>query len=308
MIYTFYSFKGGVGRSMALANVAECFYLRGLRVVMIDWDLEAPGLESFFGAPGPDDGPEIRPEDPDVARARTRLGLIDMLEAYKGLYPSLATQQTGTGNGTFDALLDEYLPKVHESLHPIHLPAAGSTSGPGLWLLPAGWRSEERFASYARAVQNFDWTGFYTQFQGEAYFNWLRRSLTAFADVVLIDSRTGVTEMGGVCARQMADAVIALCAPNDQNMDGVTRMVQSFLGDEIAKARQSGKWPQVIVVPTRIDGSEQLRLARFRSDFHHRVDVLDATERLPKVFDRKSERFWELQIRTSPTTRTGNSG
>ena len=48
MIYTFYSYKGGVGRSMALANIAECFCAQGLRVLMIDWDLEAPGLESFF--------------------------------------------------------------------------------------------------------------------------------------------------------------------------------------------------------------------------------------------------------------------
>lgn len=29
MIYTFYSFKGGVGRSMALANVAEFLCSRG---------------------------------------------------------------------------------------------------------------------------------------------------------------------------------------------------------------------------------------------------------------------------------------
>ena len=50
MIVTFYSYKGGVGRSMALANVAEWFRLQGLKVVMVDWDLEAPGLESFFSA------------------------------------------------------------------------------------------------------------------------------------------------------------------------------------------------------------------------------------------------------------------
>src|SRR4051812_47070617 len=51
MIYTFYSYKGGVGRSMALANVAELFYRWGLRVLMLDFDLEAPGLERFFEAP-----------------------------------------------------------------------------------------------------------------------------------------------------------------------------------------------------------------------------------------------------------------
>ena len=41
---TFYSFKGGVGRTMALANVAAILAGRGRRVLMIDFDLEAPGL------------------------------------------------------------------------------------------------------------------------------------------------------------------------------------------------------------------------------------------------------------------------
>ena len=48
MIYTFYSFKGGVGRSMALANVAELFCAKKLNVLMVDFDLEAPGLERYF--------------------------------------------------------------------------------------------------------------------------------------------------------------------------------------------------------------------------------------------------------------------
>ncbi|MCP4219822.1 MAG: ParA family protein, partial [bacterium] len=48
MIFTFYSYKGGVGRTMALANIAELFYRDGKKVLMIDWDLEAPGLERFF--------------------------------------------------------------------------------------------------------------------------------------------------------------------------------------------------------------------------------------------------------------------
>jgi hypothetical protein len=43
-VVTFYSFKGGVGRSTALAFVANILTTRGHRVVMIDFDLEAPGL------------------------------------------------------------------------------------------------------------------------------------------------------------------------------------------------------------------------------------------------------------------------
>jgi len=47
-IVTFYSYKGGVGRSMALANVAMILSRRGKRVLVVDWDLEAPGLEEYF--------------------------------------------------------------------------------------------------------------------------------------------------------------------------------------------------------------------------------------------------------------------
>ena len=47
-IITFYSYKGGTGRSMALANVAWILASQGKRVLAIDWDLEAPGLHRYF--------------------------------------------------------------------------------------------------------------------------------------------------------------------------------------------------------------------------------------------------------------------
>jgi Mrp family chromosome partitioning ATPase len=47
-VVTFYSYKGGTGRSMALANVAWILASAGNRVLAIDWDLEAPGLHRYF--------------------------------------------------------------------------------------------------------------------------------------------------------------------------------------------------------------------------------------------------------------------
>ena len=47
-IVTFYSFKGGTGRTMALANVAWILAANGKRVLIADWDLESPGLHRFF--------------------------------------------------------------------------------------------------------------------------------------------------------------------------------------------------------------------------------------------------------------------
>lgn len=42
---TFYSYKGGVGRTLALLNVAAILAMAGRRVVAVDMDLEAPGFE-----------------------------------------------------------------------------------------------------------------------------------------------------------------------------------------------------------------------------------------------------------------------
>ena len=47
---TFYSYKGGVGRSLVLANLAKRLVEFGKSVVMLDFDLEAPGLPFKFGA------------------------------------------------------------------------------------------------------------------------------------------------------------------------------------------------------------------------------------------------------------------
>ena len=51
-IITFYSYKGGTGRSMALANIgyilAAMRHENPKRILMIDWDLEAPGLHYYF--------------------------------------------------------------------------------------------------------------------------------------------------------------------------------------------------------------------------------------------------------------------
>src|SRR5215467_5084042 len=47
-IITFYSYKGGTGRSMMLANAAWILASNGKRVLVVDWDLEAPGLHRYL--------------------------------------------------------------------------------------------------------------------------------------------------------------------------------------------------------------------------------------------------------------------
>jgi tetratricopeptide (TPR) repeat protein len=301
MIYTFYSFKGGVGRSMAMANVAEWFYQQGLRVVIIDWDLEAPGLENFF----------YKTED-GIEAVRSQLGLIDMLMAYKRIFPRLRIPEAepapvtksktsepksvpDAGPNDWAQLLRDNLPPITDALYPIRVQNTSVGKGGELKLLPAGWRSGDRFPAYAQAVQSFDWTEFYAAYEGESYFNWMREQLLQpqVADVVLIDSRTGVTEMGGVCTRQLADIVVSFCVPNSGNLTGVQMMAKSFTRQEIVEKRQRPL--EVVVVPSRIDISEVNDRLEFETTFRATLDQFT-----PLAFKSVDGAFWDLQIQYVP--------
>lgn len=51
-IVSFYGFKGGAGRSMAMVHVAALLARKGFRIGAVDMDFEAPGLHSLFGCKG----------------------------------------------------------------------------------------------------------------------------------------------------------------------------------------------------------------------------------------------------------------
>lgn len=262
MIITFYSFKGGVGRSMALANVAELFYRKGLRVVVVDWDLEAPGLESY-----------LFDKDEDVEKVRSQLGVIDIILDYKRKFPRLPITQDDKDNEKIVAILDEHLPPITDVLYPIYAPNETEKRSPALWLLPAGWRSGKQFAAYAQSVQSFDWAEFYDAYHGEAFFEWMRRQFFPkrpkfLADVVLIDSRTGVTEMGGVCTRQLADAIALFVAPNQQNLDGIAMMARSFSNPQFIQEGRQGRELSLVFVPARVEHSESELLDTFAQGFN----------------------------------------
>jgi len=281
VIWTFYSFKGGAGRSMAVANVGEYLYRQGLRVVMVDWDLEAPGLESFF----------FRAAD-ELKPIRSQLGLIDVLLGYKRQFPMLPFPPREAQTEEIRRILRAELSPLSGIVYPIHAPEpSAGTSGAGLWIITAGWRGGERFPEYVEAVQSFDWSDFYLSFQGEAFFEWMREQLLdeMAADVVLIDSRTGATEMGGVCTRQLADVVVAFCVPTLQNLTDTFTLTESFLKEEVIDAR--GRPLQVVVIPSRIENSEIDARNRFRREFRALLDRFT-----PPALQRVDRGFWDLKI------------
>ena len=185
-VTTFYSFKGGVGRTMALVNVAVDIARQGRRVLAVDFDLEAPGLDTF-------DLP--RPAAPTP-------GIIDFVNAY------LATG---------------HAPKVEDYL--FEFPRAANGDG-NLWIMPSGAHRESYAADFAR----IDWGNLYEKHDGYLLFEDMKEQwrTTIRPDYVLIDSRTGHTDVGGICTRQLPEGVVVLFFPNAQNLRGLTKVVRDI--------------------------------------------------------------------------------
>lgn len=240
MIYTFYSYKGGVGRSMALANIGMQFFNQGYTTLLIDWDLEAPGLERYFES-------RFNLDLKDVA---DRPGLCDMLQQYKKnvLEPTSEDDETPLAPP-----VEKYIYQLSEN------------NAAKLWLLHAGRRTEGKpWQDYVSFVQAFDWSAFYQDWEGGLYLEWLRKELKTIADVILIDSRTGVTEMGGVATQHLSDAVILLFGANYENISNTARMARNFSGEQVKKAR-GDRDLEIMVVPSRIDDSDSAGYSNFLS-------------------------------------------
>jgi MinD-like ATPase involved in chromosome partitioning or flagellar assembly len=268
---------------MALANIAEILFGRGLRVLVVDFDLEAPGLEKFF------DGTREGFRADAAMEAR---GVVDLLYSYMELRTLAASVSFGTEtepppgetaelrapaslqsaavlqSGAGISLEQRIARLPVEPLERFAVPIYSNRSGGSLRIIPAGKRAGGAFREYAHKVLSFDWEDFYRRYDGETFFEWFRQQADESADVVLIDSRTGVTEMSGVCTYHLADVVVSFVAANEQNIQGSLRMGRSLADrDLIEKGRQSRELHQVFV-PSRIENAEDDKLKAFASRFN----------------------------------------
>ena len=156
----FYSVKGGVGRSTALAVTAAAFSAQGFNVLVVDLDLEAPGLGSFL----------LRPED------IPKFGIVDWFAAAAAGADVELLISDITGPSSFTsarAVVDV-------------VPAAGRVAGAYLLKLARaytpGSQARTTLASLSQRKVDF-----------------LLRQLTSRQryDIVLIDARTGLHETSG---------------------------------------------------------------------------------------------------------------
>jgi MinD-like ATPase involved in chromosome partitioning or flagellar assembly len=191
---TFYSYKGGTGRSLALANAAVYLANLGFRVVALDFDLEAPGLHYKLS------------RNADGSPLDVKKGVVDFVNTYLGA-------------GRVDSPIEDFIVEVPVS----------DTGIQSVFLVPAG---QVPSSDYWLKLSQINWHElFYSKNAiGVQIFLELRARILEKLnpDFILIDSRTGITEMGGVATTLLADKVICLVSPSPENLQGARAVLRSL--------------------------------------------------------------------------------
>lgn len=204
---TFYSFKGGVGRTMALINVACILAARGRRVLMIDFDLEAPGLTLF----------QQRTSQKKAKSATRQAGLVELIHDF--LSNSKTSPLADEENKA--SFRDHYVVKslpIPETLK--HL------EGGYLDLMPCGRLNR----TYEQRLYDIKFDKLYEEGVGQPLFKHFKNVIidSNLYDYVLVDSRTGLSDEGSICTRDLADHLVIIMGLNYQNVEGTVRVLNQL--------------------------------------------------------------------------------
>jgi len=193
MFVTFYSYKGGVGRTLALVNVAHLLAKdreEPCKVLIWDFDLEAPGVTHL-----------IKPN-----WGERKLGFVDLVDRYSS---------------------EVLIPPVEEYIYPSEIA--------GIDILPAGLVDEQ----YSAKLERINWQVLYERKRGFDFLERIKTSLENLEqryDYVLIDARTGYSDVGGICLQQLPNLVVLMFRLNGQNLEGTSKTYDAL--QEFAKRTQ----------------------------------------------------------------------
>lgn len=179
-IVTFYSIRGGVGRTTSLGYTAYNLEKKGYSVVAIDMDLEAPGLPDILG---------VNYDE------KKRLGLVPLLHDLE------------QGNNVD---IRDYMVRVEDR---------------EIYCLPAGKVNVE----YIHLLHQLNFPQYY-RFKNNPLakvFEMLDNVLSP--DVILIDARTGFSEINGPLLFDFADLAVITFFPHPQTKEAFHLLAKGIL-------------------------------------------------------------------------------
>lgn len=221
-IVTFYSYKGGMGRTTTMVSYAIKLALQGKRVFIIDADLEAPGYLNFFDLP---------------EHQGLREGKINGLVEYLSDLEFSRDKIQDAKNGKRQLSLQDYCLNIYYGNREAGLdPRLGN-----IYLMPAGNLNEtmqnsdqmtstmanRHLRAYMEGLSRINLGNIWTVLQN---FNKLLKQIkdTFDPDVVLIDSRTGFNDVMGTATNYLSDVIVGFFGSNQQTIPGLKKLLQSY--------------------------------------------------------------------------------
>jgi hypothetical protein len=193
-IVTLYSYTGAPESTMALANVAWIMASNGLKVLMVDCDLDSPGLHNFFH-------PFL-----DQAQIVGARGVIDIIIEYA----LAATREE-------ERPADWYVRYAQLTEHAVSLTWPDFPEGGALDYVSAGQRNREY-------LPTIDWDYFYGRLEGGLFFDEIRKAMKRDYDYVLIDSPAGHTDITNICTVHLPDILVDCFTLSSQSVGGAAEV------------------------------------------------------------------------------------
>jgi hypothetical protein len=197
---------------MALANVAYLAAANGHRVLVMDWDLEAPGLHYYFrGLLEPSEAHALK-QSPGV------LNMIwDWENAISNAKDSSQVKAAIKRNSS-DEFFRQHVRNITSNQY-------GFDSGV-IDFINAGSATIDTPESspYEDALSKINWANFFDKNLGGKLIESLKKWSKKNYDFILIDSRTGLADVSGICTMQIPDSVALCFILNRQNIDGVAKI------------------------------------------------------------------------------------
>jgi cellulose biosynthesis protein BcsQ len=253
-VITFYSYKGGTGRTMAVANLAWIMASNGLKVLAVDWDLESPGLHRYFH-------PFLRDK-----QLLSTAGVIELVREYAAA-TMMPESVMGPDVITNHAKILRYAVSLDWPF-----PNNGTVD-----FLAAGRQDR----SYSRTVSTFDWANFFDRQGGIAFLKALRQNMLDHYDYVLIDSRTGLSDAAGICTVVLPDSVVDCFTMSTQSIEGAAAVARSIRNQRLDEP------VRILPVPMRVEDGEQGKLEAGR-DYARRLFEAFVADQTPD----RVHRYW----------------